>query len=173
MKKLLSSLAAGTIMAVAFFGVNTFLLAANSGAGTNLSSIVEAQNSGLNLNIEKAHAYHPSGIANPTCTDNYSSWSSSNTFTTEADWSTWFVMILSMPNANSTYSDLTNNFERDINGDGLADYILVDHHYNYYTNFVEMTDCVFLSNGSGWDLAYKCVARSTASPKYYGDCADV
>lgn len=174
MKKIISSLAAGTMMAVAFFGVNTFLMAASGGEDASRTvKGLDFKESEVKLSIEKAHAQVSPSVRAPACLDNYTTWNSSNTFTTGGDWSTWFVDPLAMPEGNSQQREIVDHFERDINGDGLMDYLVVDHSYAYGSVGVDRSDCVFLSNGSGWDLVYRCVARDASSPRYYGDCAAV
>ena len=59
------------------------------------------------------------------------------------------------------------NFQTDINGDGLPDYVYVCHYPD--SPSYKMLDCVYLSNGQGWDLAYRCVAYRNGT--FYGDCA--
>ena len=64
-----------------------------------------------------------------------------------------------------------SNFDKDLNGDGLPDYIYIDRSHNQYQR-----DCVFLSNGQGWSLAYRCLKINNQGTnykwRYYGDCAD-
>lgn len=70
------------------------------------------------------------------------------------------------------------NFQTDINGDGLPDYVYV-YHYPDSPSYYKMRDCVYLSNGQGWDLAYRCVVEPKSISGrghpyrlvYYGDCA--
>ena len=64
----------------------------------------------------------------------------------------------------------------DINGDGLPDYVYVNRYLDNYDvcennatscswskkvsrRYMQMKDCVYFSNGQGWDLAYRCVVE--------------
>lgn len=161
MKKILHSLIVGlgtavglTVFAAVYvFGQAAFIPEKNSGTFLDqLKSTFVDQADALLI-----------GITNPRCTDNYTSWPNSLTFKADSPWSTTFV-IPQDATTNITY----NNFERDINGDGLNDYFYIKHVSSGVN--IQTFDCVYLSNGSGWQLAYRCVA--TGNPfKYYGDCA--
>jgi len=113
-------------------------------------------------------------MKNPECLDNYESWKSSKRFKADAPWSTAFMeghfhnTTVQISGHWTSYRDkyYFNNFDRDLNGDGLPDYVYVYHAPS--NDFIYTRDCVYLSNGRGWDLAYRCV---TDSGKFYGDCA--
>ena len=117
-----------------------------------------------------------------SCLDNYENWRKSTSFRANAPWSTAFIR-------DSNISS-PNNFNTDLNGDGLVDYVYVAHsnvglcsHYGstggcqkYIDSYREMQDCVYLSNGNGWNLAYRCVSEKEKVGQndivyYYGDCA--
>ncbi|MCC6643176.1 hypothetical protein IT411_00320 [Candidatus Peregrinibacteria bacterium] len=165
--KIVKSMLAGVLAAAVFVG-------AASGIEYVKKQVLPGENQNGNLILpDIAMAQTPSGAANPICYDNYQSWNSSTTYKTDADWSTWFA---SSQFPNSGTSKITNNFERDINGDGLPDYMYVYHIYNSSSgyNYNQMSDCVYLSNGHGWDLAYRCfvIKPNTSTPvTYYGNCA--
>jgi len=122
-------------------------------------------------------AIAPSGVKNPACTDNYQTWSSSTVYNQNANWSVGYMRYL---------PGTTGVIFQDINGDGLPDYI----YHNKGSAYVNQSSscgsfydgeetCVYLSNGHGWSMAYKCYAKceqTGAYPyvyvmKYYGDCA--
>jgi hypothetical protein len=56
----------------------------------------------------------------------------------------------------------------DINGDGLVD--LLYHDSYWYSSKQYYYSALFLGNGNGFDLIYKC-AKDGDTNKYYGDCA--
>jgi len=141
----------------AISSMKTQMLASNQ----NISATVPARNL-FAINVANA-ASTGSGILNPTCVDNFTSWPNSTTFKANVPWSTAMVGEYVQ---NSTY---TNNFEHDINGDGLPDFMYVFHQSG--ATYTTMTDCVYLSNGAGWTKAYQCVATTT--PRFYGDCAQL
>lgn len=122
---------------------------------------------------EEAQAvYVHQNVPNPTCFDNYESWTSSDTFKADAPWSTAFMATHPMnPNSgNTSYGDYYYfDFNTDLNGDGLPDYIYAYHNYSSSYNINYTIDCVYLSNGQGWDLAYRCIVKSDGT--FYGDCA--
>ncbi|HMQ01737.1 MAG TPA: hypothetical protein PKD79_01555 [Candidatus Doudnabacteria bacterium] len=70
---------------------------------------------------------------------------------------------------------------QDINGDGLPDYLYNIHYLSGAGNELESLfyGCAYLNNGSGWDKAYICYARTRTnintgqviSSEYRGDCA--
>ena len=142
----------GLLVALVLFFGTYFYLQAN---------VFVSKDSDQNKFVSTANATAPSGIGNPACTDNYLSWTNSTTFKTNTPWSTAFVV--------APTNTLTNGFERDINGDGLPDYVYVNHSANTASNNEQ--DCVYLSNGTGWTKAYQCVAVAGTTPRYYGDCA--
>lgn len=120
-----------------------------------------------------------SGVPNPTCLDNYTTWSHSTTYLPDAPWNLDFIPRENT-GASSTDSYINEQFV-DLNGDGLADYI---YKYAAYTgsssHFGDDQTCVYLNNGAGYDLAYRCVSSvvynangTIASQNYYGDCADM
>lgn len=145
---------------------------------------------------------------NPQCLDGYASWPSSSFLKSNADWSNNFMI----PAAYPTHKDGI----QDLNGDGLNDwyylyttngtipgstnscyrYSTLDGAGNPLSSYNITQSCVYLNNGSGWDPAYRCVARlelinTTYDPipgsnacggqytnytyqiKYYGDCAQL
>jgi hypothetical protein len=116
----------------------------------------------------KSNAYAAGGMPNPTCVDNHTAWNSSTTFKTDSAWSSVFMV--------STYANGTTqplNQLIDLNGDGLPDYIYSQHTYTTTPiRFNYMNDCIYLNNGNGWDLTYRCVvSTNNAEAVYYGDCA--
>lgn len=182
MKKLLLFLSGGLVfMIVAFFLLNSYVGAMVNYSLQNQTNDLTTQNQGDFFLISIAHAQQASGNPNPTCFDNYQSWTSSTTFKPDAPWSTAFVTPVNQLGAASynSYNMFANNFERDINGDGIADYVFV-HHKNVYTtggavNYTQTADCVYISNGSGWEAAYQCVTKNPSgnTVNFYGDCAQV
>lgn len=119
------------------------------------------------------------GLSNPACSDNYTSWNSSTTFKANAPWSTTF-MNSNPVNPNVSREGASDggsqkyymNMTTDLNGDGLPDYMYINHYANTTYNYIDIKDCVYLNNGNGWDKAYSCVATyDSGSIKYYGDCA--
>jgi len=102
------------------------------------------------------------------CFDGWENWKSSTEFKTDAAWSTAFMASNPIsPNPGSTSNQYGYyyyfDFKTDINGDGLPDYVYAYHNSNF-----AIQDCVYLSNGQGWTLAYRCVFGDN---KFYGDCA--
>ncbi len=98
--------------------------------------------------------FPPSNI----CTDDYQEWPSSDTFK-KSNWSTEYFY-------NWYSSDFSGSYFNDINGDGLVD--------NFYMNRTDdrLWSCVYLNNGSGWDLAQKCYAKENNDAwTFWGDCA--
>jgi len=96
------------------------------------------------------------------------SWRSSTTYKTDAPWSTAFMQkpLSPVPGPGGGYFEYYYfDNKTDINGDGLPDYVKV-----HRDRVGSMLDCVYLSNGQGWDLAYKCY-KAYSSDTYYGDCA--
>lgn len=62
---------------------------------------------------------------------------------------------------------------QDLNGDGLPDYIIFNHQ-----GTGTMKGCVYLHNGSGWDLVFQCQSEvilnqqgQVVTERYKGDCA--
>ena len=107
---------------------------------------------------------------------------SSEKFKADAPWSTEFMQE-NFRNVTSIYSSgwnsyslhegkdryLINNFDKDLNGDGLPDYVYINRSESRVKQ-----DCVFLSNGQGWSPAYRCMKvqnSSTGKWIYFGDCA--
>lgn len=81
--------------------------------------------------------------------------------------------------SSSTYKDsdwfpnfLGNEAETqliDLNGDGLVDAI-----YRNQGSSISKISCVWLNNGSGWDLVHQCAMKKDNGVwTFYGDCADV
>ena len=112
------------------------------------------------------------------CLHNYETWKKSNKFKADTPWSTAFMQghfgdHFALNNGSWTSKQATsyiNNFERDINGDGLPDYVYV--HHTAVGDYTAMRDCVHLSNGQGWSLAYRCVtSKESGGTYFYGDCA--
>lgn len=69
---------------------------------------------------------------------------------------------------------------QDLNGDGLADFLSISYNYasNGSTLSAQYVACVYLHNGSGWEKAYICDAKTESDAngnvilrQYYGDCA--
>lgn len=162
------------MLALGFVGVFGLVLATGLVKIEEAGKIIENKNLNLGFEIEGAHA-QSTGVTheNPACFDNYTSWTNSTTFKDEAAWSTHFTA------QRPTDGAFINNFERDVNGDGLADYIYTKHLATQITGsnyYYKVWDCVYLSNGNGWDEAYKCVVIKPdqyTGVTYYGDCADV
>ncbi|KKP40094.1 MAG: hypothetical protein UR28_C0003G0088 [Candidatus Peregrinibacteria bacterium GW2011_GWF2_33_10] len=123
---------------------------------------------------EEALAQASTNIPNPTCLDNYNTWKTSTTFKNNAPWSTaLFSYNPVSAQSTSSFSPYYTDFNIDLNGDGLPDYIYVYHQLSQ-PNYIGMNDCVMLNNGTGWTVAYKCVSSydtATSLTKYYGDCA--
>ena len=136
-----------------------------------------------NLSIEKGGIHTPSLISEMPeveagnydvslgikCFDDWSFWKSSTNFKADAPWSTAFmandpVSPASGSNDNQYGRNYYFDFKTDLNGDGLPDYTYVVRSGN-----TTMKDCVYLSNGQGWTLSYRCVYSGN---KFYGDCAD-
>lgn len=175
------------VVAIALsFGRSTFAQAVEGTAlETQISNLVSTLEK-VFLQEEKSgagavviNAVIPSGVPNPTCIDNYQSWSHSNTYLVDADWNLDFIPRIQY---SSTANDATYTNEQfvDLNGDGLSDYIYKYRKYwpNAYANdFTEDATCVYLNNGAGFDKAYRCyayvVSEGTPSQDYYGDCADM
>jgi hypothetical protein len=115
-----------------------------------------------------------------SCMDDYATWQHSNTFRDNAPWNLDF--IARRERKNNMIDNTTEQFV-DLNGDGLSDY-LYDYRYLYSGSGTKMTHdetCVYLSNGNGYDLAYKCSADIVYMENYlpydrkdfYGDCAQM
>lgn len=123
-----------------------------------------------------AFAQQPSGLANPRCTDNYTTWNNSLTYNPNAQWSTNFMIINYI---NGTTTQIANIFNQDINGDGLVDYLYsgTSSQSTCGTQKYYRTDsCVYLNNGKGWTPAYRCVVScnqlsGSYEVRFYGDCA--
>lgn len=168
MKKFLLFLSGGMIfMIAAFFLLNSYVGAmVNYSLQSQASAHSTAKDSDL-FSIKIANAQVGTNVKDPSCLDNYQSWPSSTTFKSDAPWSVSFAWA---PETSYSYF---NNFEHDINGDGLADYVyfyraLSIAPYGAYAHKA----CVYLSNGSGWTKAYQCyVSHGTNPPVFYGDCA--
>lgn len=116
-------------------------------------------------------------VPNPSCFDNHTTWDSSSTYKT-SDWNLDFIPREKY-DSDQPESWYTDEQFVDLNGDGLSDYI---YKYSYYINaygnkYTNDQTCVYLNNGSGFDVAYRCVAdvyyAPTESESYYGDCADM
>ncbi len=159
------------------------------------------QESGMEMQM--LTALQPNGVVNPNCLDNYENWPSSQHKKNNANWDLDFLI--------PTQPNLELNQFMDVNGDGLLDYLYIlnsqsvsEYKYSsgmgsysytrYFVDGVEIQDqkwhsqqaCVYLNNGSGWDLAYRCMMKNelirsewvgnTAytdyEPMFYGDCAD-
>ncbi len=162
--KIFKSIVAGALAAAIFVGVGSAIEL------TKNHLVASPENTSNNLILPNvAFAQTASGVAAPACYDNYQSWNSSTTIKTDSDWSTIFMPPYVNTGSSNKYY---NNFERDINGDGLPDYIFTYHYYQSTGSWNQMADCVYLSNGHGWDLAYRCVnTRVSSTVTYYGNCA--
>ncbi len=88
----------------------------------------------------------------------YSNWDHSQKYKDNSPWNVDFTV-------NSENGAYSRDYFQDVNGDGLSDYI-------YYYNYLGLKECVYLNNGSGWDLIYRCVGVRNSSGvwTYYGDC---
>lgn len=181
MKKFLHFLSGGLVFFVAgFFMISSYAGAIVRPEHPDANASVEEENPDNLFSINVANAQYANNNANPTCYDNYQSWTNSTTFKADAPWSTAFVSGMFGSTTGSTYGTnwVANNFERDINGDGLNDYVFVKHQNTYANggaNYTLTVDCVYLSNGSGWEKAYRCVSENPTgnTVKFYGDCAQV
>lgn len=180
-------------MAIFFLVAIVFSLGRSTFAQAVEGTALETQISNLVSTLEKVfleekksigggmaiNSVLPSGVPNPTCIDNYESWSHSNDYLANADWNLDFIpRIQYFSTANDT--TYTNEQFVDLNGDGLSDYIYKYRRYwpNAYANdFTEDATCVYLNNGAGFDKAYRCyayvVTEGSPSQDYYGDCADM
>ncbi len=119
-------------------------------------------------------AQRASGVKNPTCLDNYLSWNNSTTYKTTSSWNTAFMtssVIATLASAGSNSLNPINQLQ-DINGDGLPDYVYLQkaNDFTGQNQAASEASCVYLNNGNGWTLTYRCVADPT-SGKFYGDCA--
>lgn len=115
-------------------------------------------------------------MANPACLDGWMSFPKSNTFKSDAPWST---ALLATGGSTNQPNYLKNQFS-DITGDGVPDYLHYDKRpYNY--NGIAMNtskECFLKGTGSGWEPLYRCVATTeyvngVTHPVFYGDCADL
>lgn len=107
------------------------------------------------------------GVKNPTCLDNYGTWKKSNVYTNKAKWNVDFIPHTGVTSNTSTQPSKDSFVE--LNGDGLPDYIYTERTNTPYNSTKYGGSCVYLNNGSGFDLAYKCYAGTSSD--YYGDCA--
>lgn len=171
-------IASMVLILAGFYLLNNYLtVTATLAAQSKTSSTVDTVQDDKNLfAINVAHAQQGTGSLNPTCVDNYQSWPNSSTFKTDVPWSTAMVPpwggTLNQPQ-NGAITKIVNDFQRDINGDGIADFVYVERNTNVIYNGNVMRDCVYLSNGAGWEKVYQCVATQTNPPRFYGDCAQV
>ena len=112
-------------------------------------------------------------IPNASCLDNLSLSSvGSNVFNPNTTYS-----ILFMREQNY----LRNSQLQDINGDNLPDFLLFKHSRGGSTTETTFgaDGCVYLNNGSGWDLVFQCMSETTTNNStgqviaqhYKGDCA--
>lgn len=185
--------------------VSVFVFVGSSRAeGEAVESGVELQDG---MEMQYVAGIQPKEIENPTCLDNYESWPSSSREKQNAKWSTDFLVPITIGQGAQDIQQFM-----DINGDGLLDYLYVnnqyqifgyEYHYGSYGSSyshilidgVETQDkkwriknsCVYLNNGAGWDVAYRCVVSTKhlrtetvgrdqhhyREPVFYGDCADV
>jgi hypothetical protein len=92
---------------------------------------------------------------------------SSQTYDSSAPWNIDFVA----PTIVDGYKKYASQF-LDINGDGMTDYLYV-YDWSHPQSGYSRERCVYLNNGSGWNLAYICTGnRGLTGPwTYYGDCA--
>lgn len=134
----------------------------------------QGQSTAAKTGSDGVTAQRASGAVNPTCIDNYQSWNSSTVYKTTSDWNTSFMtstVIATLASAGSNALTPINQIQ-DLNGDGLPDYI----YHQKATDFVGSSataieaSCVYLNNGHGWDMTYRCVAEPSTG-KYYGNCA--
>ncbi|MBI5414697.1 hypothetical protein HZA38_04245 [Candidatus Peregrinibacteria bacterium] len=113
------------------------------------------------------------------CESDSGSLPSSANLKTDAPWSTVAFPLHTWEDTKySFYTDgLSSKPEEtfvDINGDGLADYIYRHHYLDNRYSVNQINDCVFLNNGSGWDMVFKCSNLrdpATGQTRWYGDCA--
>ena len=109
------------------------------------------------------------GAANPTCLDNFTTWKTSGTYKNNAKWNVDF-MPFNNPGANMPGIVSRESFV-DLNGDGLADYLFTERSPYLGNGAIMGGSCVYLNNGSGFNLAYKCYVDGSSTNKYHGDCA--
>jgi len=99
------------------------------------------------------------------CTSDHASWQNSEVYNAAADWN-----IMFMPQITAGQNETTSAIFTDLNGDGLTDYA-------YLANHNQPQACVYLSNGTGWDLVFRCYVdhlQGLPDPtRYYGDCAQI
>jgi hypothetical protein len=129
-------------------------------------------------------------IPNPTCLDNVMDLPHSGTYNPNNPWNPSFMpMEQQLTSPEEWPNNPANNPEKrreqfiDLNGDGLLDYLYVFHEYSrngaHQIHRRKNQECVYLNNGQGWDLAYRCKAdvvipfdpEQEITQDYYGDCA--
>ena len=174
-----------------FFGTTAFFMTV---AGMMVLDLVnlpaESEQKKINSSplISQVSANNDWGNGGP-CFDGWSSWPKSTKLKTDAIWSTAFMwgdhgdsnvstepLVINNTQHLNPSKDLMalynyffiNNFDRDLNGDGLPDYAYIKRG-QYNSDMYKMKDCVYLSNGQGWSPVYRCVHSWNY---YYGDCAD-
>jgi len=111
-------------------------------------------------------------FAKNRCFKNYQDWPRSSNFKKDVAWSTSFMETPANP-VDRRYiheryrpDEYYVDYKTDYNGDYFPDYLYI--HRDEEGN--KDMDCLYLSNGEGWEPAYRCVRdRGT----YYGDCAMV
>lgn len=113
------------------------------------------------------------------CTDGFKSWKQSSSLNSNAPWNLLFMKRRFYGNG-FVEPDFENEHFIDLNGDGLVDYLFSRKQNSKAngTNYSDNQSCVYINNGDGFDLVYKCVYLTTSTntnPNYtgtfYGDCA--
>lgn len=138
------------------------------------------------FSVKADPVFFESNVPNPTCFDNFGNWPHSNNYTAAGQWNPSFVPMESygFVSGNGTIDNSAKRREQfiDLNGDGLLDYLYVDHEYmrnQQGQQEIRFTrDCVYMNNGHGWDQTYRCkadvkipVQGGEIDQNYWGDCA--
>lgn len=110
------------------------------------------------------------GVNNPTCLDNFFTWKTSGTYKNNAKWNVDFMPFINS-GANMPGTMSRESFA-DLNGDGLPDYIYLERSpYLSGSGTIIGGSCVYLNNGSGFNLTYRCYVDGNSPNQYHGDCA--
>ncbi len=134
-------------------------------------------------------------IPNPACLDNYDELPRSQEYDATHNWNLSFIPFepwTGTSRVNGTqpaYFDSPHprrEYFIDLDGDGLADYLYADHRSGEGGTLSRTSqECVYINNGHGWDVRYRCYSRvwleiwvdeegqrqSAIRQDYYGDCA--
>lgn len=136
------------------------------------------------LSVKANPVYFSANIPNPTCLDNYESWTHSQQYNPNNNWNLDFLPFETNFSADSQHNpDRRREQFIDLNSDGLVDYFYAFHGHwdqvpNQQSGRRENLECVYLNNGNGWDRVYRCVAKvdvpyngGEVTQNYWGDCA--